>query len=196
MLGACRLLHGRRRGGGPRRRRWFPPPPPPPPPPSCTLPPLLHPGTMRTCLLMAAPPTPAPRRWRREGGAATAHARDRAPAPATPDCPRLVPPPPGGSRASLNADRTGLPPKPIVVLGEGPSPKRPAHPKIKIIQNTCVCTRAPPPPRPGQECTTFHFDVKPDALHGALQRFAGFFTCPLVKQDAMEREVRHRECVR
>lgn len=31
-----------------------------------------------------------------------------------------------------------------------------------------------------QECTTFHFDVKPDALHPALDRFAQFFIAPLV----------------
>eukprot|EP00887_Chlorella_sp_A99_P000580 scaffold17.g580.t1 len=40
-----------------------------------------------------------------------------------------------------------------------------------------------------QECTTYHFDVKPDALRGALERFAAFFVAPLVKRDAMDREV-------
>lgn len=44
-------------------------------------------------------------------------------------------------------------------------------------------------PRPAQEATTYYFDVSPDCLRGALDRFAQFFTCPLVKQDAMEREV-------
>lgn len=40
-----------------------------------------------------------------------------------------------------------------------------------------------------QECTTFHFDVKPDCLRPALDRFAQFFISPLVKGDALEREV-------
>lgn len=40
-----------------------------------------------------------------------------------------------------------------------------------------------------EECTTFHFDVKPDALRPALDRFAQFFIAPLVKADALEREV-------
>jgi secreted Zn-dependent insulinase-like peptidase len=40
-----------------------------------------------------------------------------------------------------------------------------------------------------QEATTYYFDVSPESLHGALDRFAQFFTCPLVKRDAMEREV-------
>ena len=40
-----------------------------------------------------------------------------------------------------------------------------------------------------QEYTNYHFDVKPDALFGALERFAQFFVSPLVKADALEREV-------
>jgi secreted Zn-dependent insulinase-like peptidase len=40
-----------------------------------------------------------------------------------------------------------------------------------------------------QECTTYFFDVKPAALLGALERFAQFFVAPLIKQDAMLREV-------
>lgn len=39
------------------------------------------------------------------------------------------------------------------------------------------------------EATTYHFDVRSDSLYGALQRFAGFFTCPLIKKDSLEREV-------
>lgn len=40
-----------------------------------------------------------------------------------------------------------------------------------------------------QEYTNFYFDVQPDALHGALDRFAQFFVAPLFVQGAMEREV-------
>lgn len=39
------------------------------------------------------------------------------------------------------------------------------------------------------EATTFYFDVNPESLHDALDRFAQFFTSPLIKKDAMEREV-------
>jgi nardilysin len=39
------------------------------------------------------------------------------------------------------------------------------------------------------EATTYHFDVRSDSLYAALQRFAGFFTCPLIKKDSLEREV-------
>ena len=40
-----------------------------------------------------------------------------------------------------------------------------------------------------QEYTNYQFDVKPQALHGALDRFAQFFVAPLCKADALEREV-------
>lgn len=40
-----------------------------------------------------------------------------------------------------------------------------------------------------QEFTNYHFDVKPNALYGALDRFAQFFIDPLCKDDALEREV-------
>lgn len=40
-----------------------------------------------------------------------------------------------------------------------------------------------------QEFTNYHFECKPDALHGALDRFAQFFIAPLCKADALEREV-------
>ena len=40
-----------------------------------------------------------------------------------------------------------------------------------------------------QEFTNYHFDVKPNALYGALDRFAQFFIDPLCKADALEREV-------
>ncbi|GFQ04195.1 insulin-degrading enzyme [Phtheirospermum japonicum] len=39
------------------------------------------------------------------------------------------------------------------------------------------------------EYTCYHFEVKKEFLKGALTRFAQFFTSPLVKADAMEREV-------
>ncbi|KAK9915769.1 hypothetical protein WJX75_003936 [Coccomyxa subellipsoidea] len=39
------------------------------------------------------------------------------------------------------------------------------------------------------EFTNYHFDCKPDALYGALQRFSQFFIAPLCKADALEREV-------
>lgn len=40
-----------------------------------------------------------------------------------------------------------------------------------------------------QEYTSYHFDVIPGQLHGALDRFAQFFIEPLCKADALEREV-------
>ena len=40
-----------------------------------------------------------------------------------------------------------------------------------------------------EESTTYHFDVHPAHLKGALERFAGFFTAPLIKKDSLEREV-------
>ena len=42
---------------------------------------------------------------------------------------------------------------------------------------------------PFQEYTSYHFDVIPGQLHGALDRFAQFFIEPLCKADALEREV-------
>ncbi|OIV95653.1 hypothetical protein TanjilG_01447 [Lupinus angustifolius] len=39
------------------------------------------------------------------------------------------------------------------------------------------------------EHTCYHFEVKPEFLKGALQRFSQFFISPLVKTEAMEREV-------
>ncbi|GER35472.1 insulinase (Peptidase family M16) family protein [Striga asiatica] len=39
------------------------------------------------------------------------------------------------------------------------------------------------------EYTCYHFEVKREFLHGALMRFAQFFVSPLVKAEAMEREV-------
>ncbi|KAA0033496.1 nardilysin-like [Cucumis melo var. makuwa] len=39
------------------------------------------------------------------------------------------------------------------------------------------------------EHTCYHFDVKPEFLKGALKRFSQFFISPLVKIEAMEREV-------
>ena len=39
------------------------------------------------------------------------------------------------------------------------------------------------------EETVYYFDCTPGALLPALDRFAQFFTCPLVKADALEREV-------
>ncbi|CAN1266237.1 At1g06900 [Linum perenne] len=39
------------------------------------------------------------------------------------------------------------------------------------------------------ENTCYHFDVKPEFLNGALRRFSQFFISPLVKSEAMEREV-------
>ncbi|KAH6828296.1 Insulinase family protein [Perilla frutescens var. hirtella] len=39
------------------------------------------------------------------------------------------------------------------------------------------------------EHTCYHFEVKREFLNGALTRFAQFFTSPLVKAEAMEREV-------
>ncbi|KFM22670.1 Insulin-degrading enzyme [Auxenochlorella protothecoides] len=40
-----------------------------------------------------------------------------------------------------------------------------------------------------ENATTFYFDCKPSALQGALQRFSQFFVAPLIKADALEREV-------
>lgn len=40
-----------------------------------------------------------------------------------------------------------------------------------------------------QEHTNYHFGVRPEALLGALDRFAQFFVAPLCKADALEREV-------
>jgi len=40
-----------------------------------------------------------------------------------------------------------------------------------------------------EEATTYHFDCAPAALEGALDRFAQFFVAPLIKADALEREV-------
>lgn len=40
-----------------------------------------------------------------------------------------------------------------------------------------------------QEYTSYHFDVIPSQLRGALDRFAQFFIEPLCKADALEREV-------
>ncbi|KAF7816228.1 nardilysin-like [Senna tora] len=39
------------------------------------------------------------------------------------------------------------------------------------------------------EHTCYHFEVKPEFLKGALKRFSQFFISPLVKTEAMEREV-------
>ncbi|EPS63741.1 hypothetical protein M569_11043, partial [Genlisea aurea] len=39
------------------------------------------------------------------------------------------------------------------------------------------------------EHTCYHFDVKREFLKGALERFAQFFSSPLIKAEAMEREV-------
>ncbi|KAK4274917.1 hypothetical protein QN277_018076 [Acacia crassicarpa] len=39
------------------------------------------------------------------------------------------------------------------------------------------------------EHTCYHFEVKPEFLKGALKRFSQFFISPLVKMEAMEREV-------
>lgn len=41
-----------------------------------------------------------------------------------------------------------------------------------------------------EETTTFHFDCASDALIGALERFAQFFICPLIKEDGLEREAK------
>jgi insulysin len=38
--------------------------------------------------------------------------------------------------------------------------------------------------------TNYHFDVKSDALEGALDRFSQFFIAPLMKEDAVEREMK------
>ena len=40
-----------------------------------------------------------------------------------------------------------------------------------------------------EETTTFHFECAPPAFLGALDRFAQFFVSPLLKPDALEREV-------
>lgn len=70
-----------------------------------------------------------------------------------------------------------------------------AAPLPPLVRHACCgaaqpCAQAPPPPALApQECTTFHFDVKPDALRPALDRFSQFFLAPLVKADALGREV-------
>ena len=38
--------------------------------------------------------------------------------------------------------------------------------------------------------TNYFFDVSPDALEGALDRFAGFFYEPLFNEDCTEREIK------
>ena len=40
------------------------------------------------------------------------------------------------------------------------------------------------------ECTGFHFSVNPQHLDDALERFAAFFSCPLLREDSVEREMR------
>ncbi len=40
-----------------------------------------------------------------------------------------------------------------------------------------------------QEMTNYQFDVRPEALRGALERFSHFFISPLCKADALDREV-------
>lgn len=40
-----------------------------------------------------------------------------------------------------------------------------------------------------EETTTFYFECAPSAFHGALDRFAQFFIAPLIKADALDREV-------
>lgn len=40
------------------------------------------------------------------------------------------------------------------------------------------------------ETTVFYFDVHPSFLRPALERFGGFFSCPLFKWDGSRREVR------
>ena len=40
-----------------------------------------------------------------------------------------------------------------------------------------------------QENTVYYFDVQPDHLEGALDRFAAFFTCPLLSDSSTYREV-------
>ena len=39
------------------------------------------------------------------------------------------------------------------------------------------------------QMTNYHFEVAPDALEGALDRFAAFFTCPLFTESATSREL-------
>ena len=41
----------------------------------------------------------------------------------------------------------------------------------------------------GMESTGFHFSVGHDALPGALDRFAAFFTCPLMRESSCDREI-------
>lgn len=38
--------------------------------------------------------------------------------------------------------------------------------------------------------TVYYFDISPDALEGALDRFSGFFTEPLFAEDCTEREIK------
>jgi insulysin len=40
-----------------------------------------------------------------------------------------------------------------------------------------------------QENTVYYFDVQPDHLEGALDRFAAFFTCPLLSDSSTSREI-------
>lgn len=39
------------------------------------------------------------------------------------------------------------------------------------------------------DCTKYYFDVRPDQLEGALDRFANFFICPLFTESATDREI-------
>ena len=41
----------------------------------------------------------------------------------------------------------------------------------------------------GMEATGFHFSVGHGALPGALERFAAFFTCPLMREESCDREI-------
>lgn len=38
--------------------------------------------------------------------------------------------------------------------------------------------------------TNYYFDIAPDALEGALDRFSGFFIEPLFNEDCTEREIK------
>ena len=42
----------------------------------------------------------------------------------------------------------------------------------------------------GMEATGFHFSVGPLVLPDAMERFAAFFTCPLLREDSCEREMK------
>ena len=37
--------------------------------------------------------------------------------------------------------------------------------------------------------TKYHFEVKKSEFEGGLDRFSGFFTCPLLKEDCVDREI-------